>query len=64
MFSDMPRYGKALALVAFFAIMTVWALAWGGLVSWLPPRLSSTMGWMFLAFCAGWLLCSRYGRER
>lgn len=61
MFSDLPWYGKALALVAFFAIMALWAMAWGGFVNWLPPAVTHAMFIAMVAFLAGFFVGARYG---
>lgn len=61
MFSDLPWYGKALAMVAFFAIMTVWGIAWAGIIDWLPQTLTNYLAVGGMCLCVGFLLGSRYG---
>lgn len=61
MFSTLPWYGKALCLVAFFAIMAVWGVAWAGVIRWLPQTLTNYLFVAGLCLAIGFLLGQRYG---
>lgn len=63
-YSALPLKTKILALVMFFIIMGVWALAWGQIVSWIPEQFGGYVAVGLVCFGAGlWIGGDSAARE-
>lgn len=64
MYSDLPLFGKILAIVLFTGAMLLWGFAVQGLFNWLPQTIVHLIGVGMMCGAAGFLLGQRHGIER
>lgn len=58
-----PLRWKAFAVLALVILAGGWSFVWRAFVDFLPIQIAAVLGYVVLAFCAGWLLGERSARR-